>query len=69
MWSLLGARGARGAQYPAEHNVGHLYNGCKAKPALVSYYKSLEPCNCFNPGIGRTSKTRWWLAERLQTLN
>ncbi len=64
MWSLLGGRGA---QYPAEHNAGHLY---EAKPALVSYYKSLDLCNCFDPGIGRTSKkTRWWLAERLQTLN
>ena len=29
IWRLLDARGA---QYPAEHNVGHLY---EAKPALV----------------------------------
>jgi D-lactate dehydrogenase len=57
MWRLLDARGA---QYPAEHNVGHLY---EANPALVSHYKSLDPCNCFNPGIGRTSKTRLWVAE------
>jgi D-lactate dehydrogenase len=48
---------ARGAQYPAEHNVGHLY---EAKPALINHYKDLDPCNCFNPGIGRTSKLFRW---------
>lgn len=50
MWKLLDDRGA---QYPAEHNVGHLYY---AKPELKSFYESLDPCNCFNPGIGHTSK-------------
>ncbi|HKT98485.1 MAG TPA: D-lactate dehydrogenase [Paraburkholderia sp.] len=50
MWKLLDARGA---EYPAEHNVGHLYH---AKPALKAFYESLDPCNCFNPGIGKTSK-------------
>jgi D-lactate dehydrogenase len=54
MWKLLDARGA---QYPAEHNVGHLYD---AKPALVSHYKGLDPCNCFNPGIGHVSKYANW---------
>jgi hypothetical protein len=49
MWALLDARGA---EYPAEHNVGHLYN---AKPVLLSHYMSLDPRNCFNPGIGRSS--------------
>jgi D-lactate dehydrogenase len=48
---------ARGAEYPAEHNVGHLYN---AKPALRDHYRRLDPCNCFNPGIGRTSKHAHW---------
>ncbi|KAK47671.1 lactate dehydrogenase [Caballeronia jiangsuensis] len=43
----------RGAEYPAEHNVGHLY---EAKPQLADFYKQLDPCNCFNPGIGKTSK-------------
>lgn len=43
----------RGAEYPAEHNVGHLY---QAKPQLAAFYKELDPCNCFNPGIGGTSK-------------
>jgi D-lactate dehydrogenase len=48
---------ARGAEYPAEHNVGHLY---EAKPALIGHYRSLDPYNCFNPGIGRTSKSLRW---------
>jgi D-lactate dehydrogenase len=54
MWKLLDLRGA---EYPAEHNVGHLYN---AKPALRDHYRQLDPCNCFNPGIGRTSKHAHW---------
>jgi D-lactate dehydrogenase len=55
--SMLTLLDERGAEYPAEHNVGHLYD---AKPALVRHYKALDPCNCFNPGIGRTSKSRRW---------
>ena len=54
MWTILDARGAL---YPAEHNVGHLYD---AKPQLRDFYKKLDPCNCFNPGIGRTSKKQHW---------
>ncbi len=50
MWALLDARGA---EYPAEHNVGHLY---PAKPALRAHYAALDPCNMFNPGIGETSR-------------
>lgn len=50
MWKLLDIRGA---EYPAEHNVGHLY---VAKDALKNHYQTLDPCNCFNPGIGHTSK-------------
>ena len=60
MWKLLDARGA---QYPAEHNVGHLYD---AKPALVEHYRSLDPCNCFNPGIGRTTKRANWQGYALK---
>jgi len=48
---------ARGAQYPAEHNVGHLYY---AKPALINHYMSLDPRNFFNPGLGRTSICLHW---------
>jgi D-lactate dehydrogenase len=58
MWTLLDRRGA---QYPAEHNVGHLYD---AKPELVSHYRSLDPCNCFNPGIGRVTKYAHWQQGR-----
>lgn len=47
----------RGAQYPAEHNVGHLY---EAKPSLRKFYKELDPTNSFNPGIGHTSKKKYW---------
>ncbi len=43
----------RGAEYPAEHNVGHLY---EAKRPLREFYESLDPTNSFNPGIGKTSK-------------
>lgn len=54
MWALLDARGA---EYPAEHNVGHLY---KAKPALTEHYRALDPTNSFNPGVGQTSKLAHW---------
>tara|TARA_A100001391_G_scaffold86239_1_gene56616 strand:+ start:1941 stop:3608 length:1668 start_codon:yes stop_codon:yes gene_type:complete len=47
----------RGAEYPAEHNVGHLY---PAKPALAGHYRALDPCNAFNPGIGHTSRAEHW---------
>jgi len=45
----------RGAEYPAEHNVGHIY---KAKQDLADFYKSIDPTNSFNPGIGKTSRCR-----------
>ena len=48
---------ARGAEYPAEHNVGHEYD---AKSSLKRFYKELDPNNVFNPGIGRTSKKKYW---------
>ena len=54
MWKLLDGRGA---EYPAEHNVGHLY---PAKPALAQFYQQLDPSNTFNPGIGQTSKQPGW---------
>ncbi len=43
----------KGAKYPAEHNVGHLY---KAENSLQRFYKKLDPTNTFNPGIGKMSK-------------
>ncbi|MBT4246088.1 MAG: D-lactate dehydrogenase [Flavobacteriaceae bacterium] len=54
---LLKTYDARGAEYPAEHNVGHEYF---AKPSLSNFYKKLDPTNGFNPGIGRTSKRKYW---------
>lgn len=45
----------RGAEYPSEHNVGHLY---EAKSDLSAFYKSIDPTNSFNPGIGKMSKKR-----------
>ncbi|MDD1506966.1 D-lactate dehydrogenase [Pseudomonas sp. CNPSo 3701] len=54
MWKLLDERRA---EYPAEHNVGHLY---VAKPALADFYRELDPTNAFNPGIGQTSKKKHW---------
>jgi D-lactate dehydrogenase len=54
MWKLLDVRGA---EYPAEHNVGHLYH---AKPALADFYRALDPTNSLNPGIGQTSKCAHW---------
>ena len=47
----------RGAEYPAEHNVGHEY---AAKPDLKEFYKECDPTNTFNPGIGKTSKYKDW---------
>ncbi|WP_116091686.1 D-lactate dehydrogenase [Sphingomonas crusticola] len=57
MWTLLNGRRA---EYPAEHNVGHLY---KAKPALAEFYRTIDPRNQLNPGIGQTSKARHWGAS------
>ncbi len=48
---------AKGAEYPAEHNVGHLY---LAKPHLKEFYRQADPTNSFNPGIGKTSKMKNW---------
>src|SRR6516164_3919084 len=52
---LLRLLDRRGAEYPAEHNVGHLY---EARPALRAFHESLDPTNSFNPGIGKTSKQK-----------
>lgn len=54
---LLKTYDAKGAEYPAEHNVGHEYI---AKPSLSKFYKKLDPTNSFNPGIGGTSKNKYW---------
>jgi D-lactate dehydrogenase len=54
---LLKYYDSRGAEYPAEHNVGHEY---KAKSILLDFYKVLDPTNSFNPGIGQSSKLKHW---------
>ncbi|MEM9754672.1 MAG: D-lactate dehydrogenase [Pseudomonadota bacterium] len=45
----------RGARYPAEHNVGHLY---AASDDMVDFYRSCDPTNSLNPGLGHTSKCK-----------
>jgi D-lactate dehydrogenase len=47
----------RGAKYPAEHNVGHLYH---ASCEHESHMRQLDPTNSCNPGIGKTSKKKFW---------
>lgn len=54
---MLAMLADRGAEYPAEHNVGHLY---AAKPQLKAFYQQLDPTNSFNPGIGKTTKAKYW---------
>lgn len=49
---------SRGARYPAEHNVGHLY---QASQAQKHHWQQLDPCNACNPGIGKTSKQEHWV--------
>ncbi len=57
---MLALLDTRGAEYPAEHNVGHLYH---AKPALAAHYKTLDPTNSFNPGIGKLSREKHYGAS------
>jgi len=56
---LLALLDARGARYPAEHNVGHIY---RAGAELEGFYRRLDPTNTFNPGIGQTSPHHRWKA-------
>jgi D-lactate dehydrogenase len=51
--AMLALLDARGAKYPAEHNVGHLY---QAESGLRDFYQRLDPTNTFNPGIGKMEK-------------
>lgn len=53
--SMLELLNERGVKYPAEHNVGHLY---EAEKSLKEFYLTLDPTNTFNPGIGKTDKTQ-----------
>ena len=49
---------SRGAKYPAEHNVGHLY---KAEESLSRFYRKLDPTNTFNAGVGIMSKNKHYV--------
>ena len=51
--AMLAVLDERSAKYPAEHNVGHLY---EAEKDLQDFYRELDPTNTFNPGIGKMSK-------------
>lgn len=53
--AMLAVLDGRGAKYPAEHNVGHIY---KAEQPLQDFYQQLDPTNTFNPGIGQMDKTQ-----------
>ncbi|MBS9778093.1 MAG: D-lactate dehydrogenase [Gammaproteobacteria bacterium] len=48
---------AKGAEYPAEHNVGQQYH---AKQDLANFYRQADPTNSLNPGVGRLSKNKNW---------
>ena len=50
---LLKRLDKKSAKYPAEHNVGHMY---EADENLRNHYRELDPTNTFNPGIGFTDK-------------
>jgi D-lactate dehydrogenase (quinone) len=52
---MLSQLDQRGAKYPAEHNVGHLYT---ADDNLSTFYRSLDPTNTLNPGIGKMEKNQ-----------
>ena len=54
---ILAILDERGAKYPAEHNVGHLYT---ADTDLSNFYRSLDPSNSFNAGVGRMSKLKFY---------
>ncbi|WP_288791447.1 hypothetical protein, partial [uncultured Enterobacter sp.] len=39
------------------HNVGHLY---KAPETLTQFYRKNDPTNSMNPGIGKTTRKKYW---------
>ena len=60
---LLAFYDRRRIEYPAEHNVGHVYS---AKSALHTFYKKLDPTNSLNPGIGQTAKLKNWRSSPIK---
>lgn len=61
--ALLDFYDQRHIEYPAEHNVGHVY---RAKSALSFFYKDLDPTNSLNPGIGQTVKGKNWRSSPIK---
>ncbi|MEZ7519146.1 MULTISPECIES: D-lactate dehydrogenase [unclassified Psychrobacter] len=60
---LLAFYDKRHIEYPAEHNVGHVY---PAKAELHYFYKKLDPTNSLNPGIGQTEKWKNWQSSPIK---
>lgn len=60
---LLAFYDQRHIEYPAEHNVGHMY---PAKSELKQFYKKLDPTNSLNPGIGQTEKWKNWRSSPIK---
>lgn len=60
---LLAFYDKRHIEYPAEHNVGHMY---PAKAELHYFYKKLDPTNSLNPGIGQTEKWKNWQSSPIK---
>ena len=60
---LLAFYDQRHIEYPAEHNVGHVY---PAKTELHYFYKKLDPTNSLNPGIGQTEKWKNWQSSPIK---
>lgn len=54
---IIAHAASRHIEFPSEHNVGHLY---QAGPNLAGFYRSLDPTNTMNPGIGLTSRREDW---------
>jgi D-lactate dehydrogenase len=57
---MLDILDSKGAEYPAEHNVGHLYY---AKPALAAFYREIDPTNTLNPGLGKLPRGKFYAEE------
>lgn len=53
----------RGAKFPAEHNVGHKYH---ADDNVKAFYRTLDPSNTFNAGVGKMSKNKYYQSTSSQ---
>ncbi len=56
--SLIRRLHNEGVMCPAEHNFGHHYS---APDNVVAFYRSLDPTNALNPGVGQTSRAKNWV--------